>query len=358
MNQDNKIEELNITEAYFKLFQLLSKLRKKLFQIIIVTVISALLGLFYSIIKRPVYIAEMTFVAETEESNSLGKYAGIAAQFGMDMGGGNGVFEGDNLIELLKSNNIIRQTLLSTNPQTNEFMIERYIITHKIKKAIDENPKTRLLNFRQDLTMPHRLEDSILNSVYDRIVKNQLDISRKDKKLNYVIVTMRDKDENFAKNFIELLTKNAVNYYIDYKSKKARENLQLITTKTDSIRNILYGNLERINIVSDAQLLNVVRQTPRFDNQKSQANIQAHSVLYAELLKQLGLAQITAQKETPLIQIIDKPRLPLEVDKIGKLVAMVLFGFFGGMFFIFYILVKDWYKNIFTKTIKIVKENA
>ena len=345
MLEQKKNEEIEVSELLKSVVNTIKFLKSKLIIILIVVTLFALLGIAYSSIKRPVYIAEMTFSTESESTSSLGMYASIAAQFGMDIGGANGAFEGDNLIELLKSNNIVRRTLLSQNPISNELMIERYIITNKMKRKLDESNETKNINFKQDLTSPHRVEDSVLNIVYDIIVKTQLDVNRKDKKLNYVVITMKDKDENFAKNFIELLAKNAIEYYVQYKSKKAKDNLSLISIKTDSVRNILYGSMQSINQVSDAQLINVVRQTPKFENQKNQVNIQAHTALYAELLKQLGLAQIAAQKQTPLIQIIDKPRLPLEVSKMGRITAAFLFGFLGCILICSYLIVVNWYKE-------------
>jgi hypothetical protein len=345
MNEVSISEQVEVSELLKNFAKIIKFLRSKLITILIGLIIFASTGIAYSIFKRPVYIAEMTFATENESNSGLGMYASIAAQFGMDIGGASGAFEGDNLIELLKSNTIIRKTLLSKNSNFNELMIERYIITNKMKKKLDEGITTKNINFQQDLTTPHRIEDSILNIVYDIIVKTQLDIIRKDKKLNYVTITMKDKDESFAKNFVELLAKNAIDYYVEYKSRKAKENLILITSKTDSVRNILYGSMQSINQVSDAQLINVVRQTPKFENQKNQVNIQAHTALYAELLKQLGLAQIAAQKQTPLIQIIDKPRLPLEVSKMGKITAAFLFGFLGCILISSYLIVVNWYKE-------------
>src|SRR5687768_1753224 len=63
--------------------------------------IGAGLGLAYAFIKKPRYEAELTFVLEDSKANSLGAYAGIASQFGIDLGGpsSSGVFSGDNILE-------------------------------------------------------------------------------------------------------------------------------------------------------------------------------------------------------------------------------------------------------------------
>jgi len=42
-----------------------------------------------------------------------------------------------------------------------------------------------------------------------------------------------------------------------------------------------------------------------------------------ELVKQTELAKVTLRKETPLIQIIDRPILPLAKEKFGKVKGIV-----------------------------------
>lgn len=339
MVAENNNEKIELKKIANDLLSLKLFIKQKLLILCISTLIFGLLGIIYSLIIKTEYTSELTFAIEKETNSSLGAYANIAAQFGVDIGGASGAFEGDNLIELMKSNNIIRKTLLEKEANSNKLMIEIYLETSGLKDKLLKNDKNKNFNFNQDLSVPHRLEDSILNIVYLKILKKQLNIDRIDKKLNYVQISMKDKNENFAKKFVELLTNNAIEFYTDYKSRKAKENLILITQKADSVKNILYGSMFKINESTDNQLLNLVKQIPKFDNQKNQANIQAHTALYGELLKQLGLAQIAAQKETPLIQIIDRPIFPLPNNKISKIIIVTIFSIVGFLITFIYLLI-------------------
>ncbi len=51
-----------------------------------------------------------------------------------------------------------------------------------------------------------------------------------------------------------------------------------------------------------------VRRAP---SAKRQVDVQANKAILTELVKQTELAKVTLRKETPLIQIIDRPILPL-----------------------------------------------
>ncbi len=67
--------------------------------------------------------------------------------------------------------------------------------------------------------------------------------------------------------------------------------------------------------------------------------------MYLEIIKNLEVSKITLLNETPIIQIIDKPILPLEDNKISKALAGILGAFLGGFlsisFFVFGKLFKD-----------------
>ena len=49
-----------------------------------------------------------------------------------------------------------------------------------------------------------------------------------------------------------------------------------------------------------------------------------------ELVKQTELAKVTLRKETPLIQVIDRPILPLPKERFGKAKGLVMGGFLAG----------------------------
>ena len=157
---------------------------------------------------------------------------------------------------------------------------------------------------------------------------------------------MKDVNEVYAKDFVEQLVKIASNYFIEYKSQKARKNLQLVTRLTDSVKGLLYGNIENYASSNDLNV-NPLRQVLRTGSQKIQVNAQANTALYTELLKQLGLAQLTVQKETPLIQIIDRPMLPLKKEKPGRLLTGIIFAFLGGALTAAFLLLKRWIKQEF-----------
>ena len=60
---------------------------------------------------------------------------------------------------------------------------------------------------------------------------------------------------------------------------------------------------------------------------KQQTNIQVYGAAYGEMFKNLELARFQYLNEIPLMQIIDKANYPMEIIKLGKLKAAILFAF-------------------------------
>ncbi|MGI8637486.1 MAG: hypothetical protein ACR2KZ_18980, partial [Segetibacter sp.] len=75
--------------------------------------------------------------------------------------------------------------------------------------------------------------------------------------------------------------------------------------------------------------VNPTRQIVRTGIQRKQVDAQVNGALYTELVKNLELSKMGLRKETPLIQIIDTPMLPLQKKKLGRLLTGIIFAGLG-----------------------------
>jgi len=297
------------------------------------------LGFTYAWLKKPVYTATTSFVLETGgNKGALASYAGIASAFGIDLGGGGGgLFEGENILELYKSRNMITKALLSEGVFGNkkQLLIDRYIEFNNLRKSWDKNPRLKNIQFRPDNLYQSDAEQLLHDSIIGRIVKNietrNLKVEKKDKKLNVIYVTVSSPDELFAKAFNERLVQNVNQFYLETKSRKNLENVQILQAKVDSVRSVLSGSIVRAASTADATPnQNPTRLAQRIvPMQNSRVNAEISQGVLSSLLQNLELSKITLSKETPLIQIVDRPILPLESKKIGKILAIVVGGFLG-----------------------------
>jgi hypothetical protein len=297
----------------------------------------------------------LTFALEEDKGSGggLGGALGLASSFGIDMGGsGGGAFAGSNLMELMKSRLLVEKTLLNpviVNKDTIS-IAEYYIRNNKLRESWDEKPELKNIQFlpNAERTKFNLQQDSILQTLFKAVTGTKaLTIAQKDKKVSITSIEVVSENENFSKVFCENLVKEISDFYIETKSKKARINTEILQKQADSIRGELNGAITGVAAEMD-QVYNLnpafnVRSTP---SKRRQVDVQANTAILTQLIAQLELSKVTLRKETPLIQVIDKPILPLEKEKVGKLKSLILGGFLAGFLTVLYLVFGRLYKKL------------
>lgn len=348
MNNYSNSENLTINEVLETLIKWKIYFKSKLIAILVWVVIGSALGFVVSKLIKPRFIGELTFALdEKDASGSLGAYAGIASQFGFDLGGGGGAFAGENILELMKSRLIIEKTLLTQVDYNSQktLLVDLYINFNELRDDWKNNKDLINIDFaktnREDFTIKH---DSLLKEFYYDIKNNYLQLAKVDKKLNLVSVKVTSRNEYFSKLFVEQLVKNVSVFYIETKTKKSRKNVEILQFRTDSVKNELDKNMYGAAVSQD-QNINIIRAQAKVPSVRKQMNVQMLSTMYSELVKNLELSKISLMREEPLIQTIDVPILPLEKVKIGAVKGIALGGALAGfisvVFFVLKKLLKD-----------------
>lgn len=336
-------DEISLKELIFKIIVLYKYLLSKWILLVILGLTGSAIGLFLAIKKKPVYTATTTFVLEDgDKTPSFGGLGGLASLAGIDLGGGGGLFQGDNIIELYKSRVMIQKTLLTRAnfDGKQELLIDRFIASNKLKKAWTKTDWSKA-NFADtsNLTV---VKDSVLREIVKIINKQYLMVGKPDKKLSLIKVDVKAEDELFAKAFSDELVSSVNKFYIQTKTKRSTQNVNILQHKTDSVRRIMNGAINTAAAVTDATPnLNPARQSQRIAPvQRSQFSAETNKAVLGEFLKTLEMSKANLLKETPLIQVIDYPILPLEKEKLGKAKAMVIGGLLLGFLGVFYLIIK------------------
>lgn len=327
----------------------------KWYWILIFGIVGAGLGFLYANSQKPIYTATTSFVLETGGgSTGLSQYTGLAALMGIDMtSGGGGLFQGENIIELYKSKSMITQTLLSEAvfDGRKQLLIDRYIDGNELRKRW-KKPELKNIKFTSaniyDSPSEQLLHDSIILHIVKSIDKANLAVLKPDKRLNIIKVSVVSNDELFAKAFNESIVQNVNEFYLKTKTKKAKDNVGMLQKKVDSIKSILSGAIYHAAQTMDATPnLNPTRQVQRLAPvQISQASAEVNKAILSQLIQNLELSKISLQRETPLIQVVDNPILPLDKEKVGKLLSLVIGGVVGVGVFLVVVSLKRFIKNI------------
>jgi len=288
-----------------------------------------------------------------EEDKGGGSGAlGIASSFGFDLGGGGGgLFSSSNIIELMKSRLIVEKTLLNPVQIAGKeiSLADYYVQINELKKGWSKKPALANINFpvNADRTKFTLEQDAILNGISSGLTNNNLVIAQKDKKSNILSLTVKTENELFSKLFCEQLLKETSDFYIETKSKKSRLNVDILQHQADSIRAELNGAITGVATASDnVYNLNPAFNVKRTPSTRRQVDVQANTAILTQLVAQLELSKVSLRKETPLVQLIDRPILPLEKDKVGRLKSLVLGGFLAGFLYILYLIFGRLYRKM------------
>jgi uncharacterized membrane protein (UPF0136 family) len=284
-------------------------------------------GFFYAKSQKPKYTAKLTF-ALAESGDKSGGLMSIASQFGVNMGSGSsGAFNGDNVLELMKSRFLIEKTLLTVVDSCGKPI---RLVNHFIDASMPKMAKLKIPDtFRDSAIVKESIDelnltrDSFLAVLCENITQQNLKVSKIDRKLAIVLVSLTSEDEWFSKNFVEILTKNVTEFYLATKMSQFLKNINMMEHKVDSIKmelgRAMYGMADQ----SDGNQY-LVRGVGKVPMVKKQMDVQVLTLAYGEIYKNLELNRTLMAKEQPLIQVIDAPRFPLEKNQLSKIMSVII----------------------------------
>jgi len=296
-------------------------------------VVGAGLGAGYSQLKDPIFHAETSFVLEEEGMGGIGQMSGIASLLGVNLGGigTNGLFQGDNIMELYRSDRMLEETLLS--PFDNKkLLVDRFIEFEELEKKWASTIDLTALTFSPSKKNHGVKQDSVLKEIAKIIREKQLVVVKPDRKLSIIQVNVSSKDEAFAKLFNETLVSKVNTFYLETKTKKTGENLRILQIQADSVRAILDQSLGTLAAEQDRiPNANPLLSTATVNGRRKQVDVQTSAAVFQEIVKNLEMAKINHRINTPLIQLIDSPKLPLKRSEVrlvkGMVYGAIIFGF-------------------------------
>jgi uncharacterized protein involved in exopolysaccharide biosynthesis len=319
MNDD---EGVSVSSLFSKFYSHIKYLKTKWFQILIFAGIGSALGVYFAIKRIPQYAAVISFTVE-DPSQSQSGIAGLASELGVSFGSNKqSIFAGYNIIAFFQSRLMVQKTLLTKVhfDKGDDLLVNRYIQYNHIRKDWNKDPKLRNITFKPGDSVLTRQQDSVLFFFYQDILYNHLVVDRADRRLTILTLNVHTPDELFSKIFAETLAKNVIEFYTQTQLEKTEHNIRILQHQTDSVRARLDVSLTRVASSIDAvpnanplkKVLAVSQQT-----QTTQADIDRSALL--ELASNLQSAKISLNQETPLIDFIDTPILPLQIVRLSKL---------------------------------------
>lgn len=318
--------------------------------IVIIGLIGSSIAVGYRIFKPIFYTAQTSFIVEEGKTGS-GSLASIAGQFGLDIATGASatLFSGDNILMFFKSNSLTKETLLTPYDSSYKYSLaDKYAEAYELREKWAKSKRVGKEVFfspKENATMS-RLQDSLLHTIIFTILKKELIVERPEKRATFIVVKCSFKDEMLSKLFCERLVRKATDWYVDSKTKRQRINVERLEKRADSIERVLNGRTYYTATRQETTLdVNPAASTAAVNLEVSSRNKIMLSTIYGEVVKNLELAKVQLNQETPSIQLVDNPDLPLPKTKrmyiIFAIIGFIIFSFLSVGYFTIKRLIKE-----------------
>jgi len=339
-------DEIQLKDILIKLSEYKTYLFRKKFVIIAISGFFLVLGIVFAISADKKYTAELTFVVEGQQGSggNLGAMSGVASQFGFDIGSSSrATFSQNNILELLKSRGVVEAALMQNRKvnKTNDLLIEHYLYLNKIKDSWKKNKDIIPVSFHEILTQDN---DSVSGDVWRSIIEDKLVVELQSDDANIINLSYTSVNDEFAKIFVEALIEQMSEMYITYQTAQASNTLSFLNNRADSVFIELEIAEEEFAKVKDINQ-RIVKASGRLKELQLMRRVEVLNAMYLEIVKNLELSKLTLLNQTPIIQIIDKPILPLEVEAKSITALGLLGAFLGGFLSLFFFIFRKLFKD-------------
>jgi hypothetical protein len=347
-------KEVTLAELITKVRATFSYLWTQKIIISIAVITGAVLGLLYAIYKPVQYKSNVTFVVESaSKSGGLGALGGLANSFGLGgVGGDGGLFENEtNLMTYLKSKDILESVLLSELEHTGKTFAQVFFEIYDLKKGLSGSKNRLSINFklgenREDFSLD---KERILHEI-SSLVDEMIQVTKPEKQGSIIEIDITTRNDSLSKFFPEKLLSVVAERYTEMKTRLSKQTVDVLQSQTDSVRKVLFSSMHSAASSTDEVFgLNPAMAVKRVPAAKEQVDVQASTILLGELIKNLELSKMKLKDQTPLIEVIDSSRFPLEKVKAGKLKFTILFGFLFGIIVSLSLLARKFYQRIMTE---------
>jgi hypothetical protein len=304
------------------------------------------LGVLYYNVQMPKYIAETTFILD--EKSSGGGLAGIASQFGFDIGnltGGSSIFTGDNILDIFHSRRISNEVLLSETEEGNgaKTLADLFLDFKGWRRKWSSNAELKDITFNnvrgKGVLSP--IQDSVLNEIFKDVQRHMLSAERLNKKGSIIRVQAISSNSTFSKLLSERMVDATAAMYLDLKTGTAQANISKLQRRSDSLL-VLLNQKSFVAAASQPLDINPGIKSAIVPTEILTRDKSVLGTLYSEVTKNLEASKLLLSQQTPVIQILDRPGHTLEDNRIklpflilvSPIVAIAVFVIFAFPFFL------------------------
>lgn len=355
MTNNLKQAELNISTEIKELFAVVLKNKRTL---ILSTTIAVLTGVFIVIFTPRLYKTEVSLLAESGSSNSLGSMGQLGNLSGLDMGNligmdmgntGNNALTPEVYPEVVKSTSFLLEILQQ------EVYLKKEDLTVTMSEYLQDYTKPNisgwpgyLLNIfkskKQKSAIPTMEKGKPLDISleYDALIKSlsgmiEMEVIKSESgltggKVKMIKVNVEQQDPYVSAMLTEKIISCLKQYIVDYNTNKVKDDLEFIQGRYNDAQAKYYAAQKALADYDDSNV-NVVLASAKTERDRLVTESTLASNLYKSLAQKLEQAKILVQDRTPVFTVIEPAKVPLRKSKprtIFTIFSLAIIGLFIG----------------------------
>ncbi len=348
----SKDDEVSLKELLIKIQEFYKEVFNNWKLVILIPIPFILIFLYRAYITPKIYPAELTFMVNENEGNSMGGVNAILGQFGLG-GRGGGKSNLDKMLELATSRKIIQNVIFEKSivEDNMDYLANDIINVYDLHEKWEKDT-TGLANFffpdKIIADSFNKSENKVLKTIYALIVGTKktegiLNTSF-SQETGIMKIKVDSKSEALSIKLSKSVYENLSKFYVEKSVEKQSETYKVVKEKVDSIKFLLAAKEYSLASFKDSNRGLWTTKT-RLSELRLQRDVQVLSAMYGESIKNLEIADFTLKNKTPFIQIIDAPIAPIDPVVESKLKAIFLGGFLGGFLIVSFIIMRKIYRD-------------
>ncbi len=332
--QQRVIDEFSPKKLILQIQELFKYVLRKWYIILVAGILCSTTAWFYYKKKKTEFIAEITFAIDEEITKQ--KKSGlseITEQLGLGPSDAGLLYNSEsNFAILMMSRLMMENTLRKQVPETKphytyaDFFLDSLNLRNKWMKG------SKYITTKFDSTAKSKEEqlfqNGIITKIQEFITSKCIKIDKKLSGSNILSVSCISEHELFSKMLLEELVNNVTEHYVNAQTLRAKVNMIAINKRIDSVKRAYIGTLYAKASIADANI-NVVRQRATVPGISKQTDADILRSAYIDLALNLESAKTSLLKNTPVVQVLDAPVLPLKTNTVNTLRKSALFFIIG-----------------------------
>ncbi len=305
-------------------------------QIIIISFVFVLVGISTALLLPVIYSSSTTFINSQTESSSASGLSGVASLVGINLSG-------------MSSGSEIPPTMYPQIGESVEFkrtLVDSYI---------DEKEQIKLGDFLANYNSIEKSVTENSNKLFISEFENELfDVMNDvisisvDQKEGFVTISANMPNSEYAANTCINAREILQKIIIDSRIKSAKQKLEYSEKQLASKRIEFEEIQNKLAYFNDSNI-NLVTSSVINERDKLEAEFQIINAVMIELSKQVEQRKLQVSEDTPVFSIVKEASMPVKRSSPKRTQVVLIFGFVGIIVSVFYILIKDPFKQILNK---------